>query len=297
MKPNPVLKKLGFSDTDRVVIIHADDIGMCQATLTAYSDLMDFGLVSSAATMVPCGWFPATAAYCRAHPEVDMGVHTTITCEWDTYRWGPLTGSHASSGMVDEEGYFWRSSRAVQEHGQPEAVHAELEAQIQRAIDAGINPTHIDTHMGAVAHEKFMGAYIQSGIAYGLPPLNVRWDADTFKRQRGMDDVSAQAAEQAVLKLEEQGIPLIDHFAGMPLSGDKPLELAQEKFDALQPGITHFVLHPAQDTPELRAIAPDWPARVADYELFTSAALRDYVQQQGIQVIGYRALQALMPNR
>lgn len=88
---NPFLARLGYGPDDRVVIIHADDVGMCQASLAAFADMVAFGLVSSGSTMVPCSWFPAAAAFCRANPEVDMGVHVTLTCEWDAYRWGPIS--------------------------------------------------------------------------------------------------------------------------------------------------------------------------------------------------------------
>ena len=126
MQPNPVLRKLGLADDDRVAIIHADDIGMCQASLAAFADLVDFGLISSGATMVPCPWFPSVAMYCREHPVVDLGVHLTLTCEWDTYRWGPVSTRDPASGMIDEEGYFYRQSEPVQEHGDPAAVQIEL---------------------------------------------------------------------------------------------------------------------------------------------------------------------------
>jgi hypothetical protein len=101
MDPNPVLRKLGFADDDRVVIIHADDIGMCQATMSAFADLVDFGLISSGAVMVPCPWFPQAAAYCRQHPLVDLGVHLTLTSEWDGYRWGPVSTRDPASGLID----------------------------------------------------------------------------------------------------------------------------------------------------------------------------------------------------
>jgi hypothetical protein len=65
-------------------------------------------------------------------------------------------------------------------------------------------------------------------------------------------------------------------------------------FEALPPGLTHFVLHPAVDTPELRAITPDWPSRVADYQAFSSRELREYVRRSGVQVIGYGELRDLL---
>src|SRR5512137_730397 len=150
MHPNPVLRKLGLADDDRAVIIHTDDIGMCQASLAAFADLVDFGLISSGATMVPCPWFPEVAAYCRAHPSVGLGVHLTLTSEWDSYRWGPISTRDPASGMIDDDGYFYRRSEPVQECADPEAVLVELQAQVERALKAGIDVTHVDTHMGTV---------------------------------------------------------------------------------------------------------------------------------------------------
>ena len=114
MAPNPVLKKLGLSDEARVVIFHADDIGMCQASLAAYADLVGVGLISAASTMVPCPWFPATAAFCRANPDrVDMGVHITLTSEWADYRWGPTSTCDPTSGLLDADGYMHRGRAAM----------------------------------------------------------------------------------------------------------------------------------------------------------------------------------------
>ncbi|WP_428776649.1 ChbG/HpnK family deacetylase, partial [Vibrio sp.] len=131
MTANPLLKKLGLSDNDRVVIFHADDIGMCHASYAAYVELVDNGLFSSAATMVPCGWFPATAVYCRTHqethPHIDMGVHMTFTSEWDDLRWGPISMRDKASGLMDEEGFFFRSSAGFQGSAQLEAVKTEMQ--------------------------------------------------------------------------------------------------------------------------------------------------------------------------
>src|SRR5689334_22659121 len=145
MTPNLALRKLGFADGDRVAIIHADDIGMCQASISAFADLSAFGLISCGAVMVPCAWFPAAAR--RAQPDDDMGIHLTLTCEWDAYRWGPISTSDPASGMIDTEGFFYRSTELAQAHGRPDAVARELAAQVERALAAGMRPTHVDTHM------------------------------------------------------------------------------------------------------------------------------------------------------
>jgi len=284
------LRKLGFSDDARVVIVHADDVGMCQATLPAFADLVDFGLISSGATMVVCPWFPSVAAFCRGHPLADLGVHLTLTSEWDGYRWGPLSTRDPASGLLDEEGYFYRRSGQVYEHGDAGAAALEIQAQVARALAAGIDVTHVDTHMGAVAHPRFIPAYVQLTLQYNLPAMMLRLDEAGW-RAMGMDGETAAFATRLVQQLEAQGLPLLDRLGGLPL--DQPaerVEQAKEAFAALPAGLTHFIIHPAQDSPELRAITPDWQSRVADYRAFTSETLRDYVKNSGVQVIGYRAI-------
>ncbi len=295
VKPNPVLKKLGLSDTDRVVILHVDDVGMCQATLSAYEDLLDFGLISSAAVMVPCPWFPQTADFCRKHPEVDMGVHLTLNSEWDGYRWGPISTRDPASGLMDDEGYFYRRQPPVQAKADPNAARVELKAQIERALAAGIDPTHMDGHMGTIAHEKFIASYVELAQEYRLPPtIMFRGDKVGF-RERGLNDALSQMAAELSEKLETAGVPLLEHEVGLPL--DNPHDrVGQAKLilERLPVGITHFYNHAAQDTPELRAIAPDWESRVADYYAFLSTELRDFIRNKGIHVIGNRVLRDLM---
>lgn len=290
MKPNPILKKLGFSNEDRLVIIHTDDIGMCHASIQAYSELFDYGLISSGATMVPCSWFPQVAAFCRQHPKVDMGVHLTLTSEWDNYRWSPVSTHHIDSGMIDTEGYFFRSSEETQSYGNPEAIQTELQTQLERAISAGIEVTHLDTHMNTVAHPKFLNGYLQLAIRHRLPILFPRQDEAGF-RKLGLNSEIASIAASLVDYLEDQGIPLVDHAAGLDL--DKPinrLEQAKQEMSDLPSGITHFITHPSIKTSELKAITPDWQSRVADYKTFMDEKLRQHIDNIGVQIIGYKTL-------
>ena len=302
MQPNPVLKKIGFSENERAAIIHVDDIGMCQASVAAFADLWDFGLVSSGAVMVPCPWFLEAAKYARQHPKADLGVHLTLTSEWDTYRWGPLSTRDPQTGLLDDQGFFPHTSQQVQEKADPQAVQAELAAQIQRAKSAGMQPAHADTHMGTVAHAKFMQSYLQTALEFQLPPLMLRLDQAGWQKVIA-DHQGADLNQDAVAfimqltgTLEEMGVPLLDNIYGMPLDSDptQRLEEAKQAFDKLPSGITHFIIHAARDTPELRAITPDWRCRVADYETFLKEELRQHIQDIGVQVVGYRDLQKLM---
>lgn len=302
MHPNPILKKLGFANSDRVAIIHVDDVGMCQASIDAFSDLNAFGLISSGAVMTPCPWFPGAAKYARENPAVDLGVHLTLNCEWETYRWGAISTRDPQTGLLDEAGFLHHSPAETQARADPAAVAIELEAQIQRALAAGIKPTHADTHMGTVAHLKFMQGYIQLALKYRVPPMMLRLDAEGWKwvgaahQGAALDESAIAMAVQFVHTLEEMGVPLLDEISSLALDADPGTRLAQAKaaFDALKPGITHFIIHAAKDTPELRAITTDWACRAADYETFLRDETRAHIQKTGLQVIGYRSIQSIM---
>lgn len=291
---NPALKKLGFSEQDKVVIIHTDDIGMFQATVPAYQSLLKVGLISSASVMVPCPWFPEVARVCREHAEVDMGVHLTLNSEWETYRWGPISTRQVDSGLLDEQGYFFSECEKTLQRADPGAVATELRAQVERALAAGIDVTHLDAHMGTVMYSPFLQLYIDLALEYHLPLFLLKSSAANLAHL-GIEAEQVERWLQVWGELEERGIPLFDNLKMLPL--DDPTDhVSRTKtiIDRLQPGLTYLILHPCMDTPELRAGAPDWPSRVANYEAFSNPQLRDYVGQSGVQVIGYRELRELI---
>lgn len=288
---NDVLKQLGYGEDDRVVIFHADDIGMCQSTLTAYEQLLGFGLLSSASTMVPCSWFPSVAQLCRQRTDYDMGAHITLTSEWDVYRWGGITGLTASSNLIDDEGYFYRTVDSARNSADLEASRTEIIAQIERAISAGIELTHIDNHMGVMMSGRLLSLYLEMGLKYRLPIMLPRSSREGM-RQYGMDEASIDATFDLYQQLESHRIAIFDNLQMMPLREvhDDPVAQVIAELEKVPAGLTYFIIHPSEDTPELRAIAPDWQARVRDLRAFTSPKLREYVENSGIHVIGYRVL-------
>jgi chitin disaccharide deacetylase len=290
MAPNPLLKKLGYSDSDRLVIIHTDDIGMCQASIQAYKDLWEFGTITSGAVMVPCPWFPATAQMCRENPQMDMGVHATLNAEWDDYRWGPISTREQASGLLDAEGYFHHWNDAVIANANPDAVAVEVNAQVERALAAGIDVTHVDSHMGTVVHPNFVQSYLQAGMSRLIPNMLPRATARGFDMM-GMDESALAMYTPILQQLEAQGIPMLDGLFSMPLEHDNDhIGVAKKLLSDVPAGITHFLFHPSIDTPELRAICPDWKARVANYHAFMSDELKAFIQDSGIKLIGYRAI-------
>src|SRR5215467_57263 len=158
------LQSLGFGPDERVVILHADDIGMCQASISAWAEMLDVGIVSSASVMVPCPWFPKVAAFCRQNPSVDMGVHLTLNSEWRAYRWGPISTQDPGSGLMDDDGYFFREPQQFLHRVSIAATVREMRAQIDRALQAGIDVTHLDSHMFATIYPSLLPSYIETAL-------------------------------------------------------------------------------------------------------------------------------------
>ena len=286
MRHNPFLRKLGFSASDRVAIIHADDIGMCYATVPAFFELATTGRVTAGSVMVPCPGFQEAVTWWQRYPETDLGVHLTLTSEWQDYRWRPLSACDISSGLVDDSGCFYRSP-ALMRRPDPKATLQEMRAQVQCACSAGIEVSHIDCHMFAMLAGGLADAYVDLGFEMGLPVL--------MTRQPAWIEILTAAA---IDRWEERGMPVFDHLREMPLNPAPGalLDAVKQIFNELPPGLTYLIVHPALDIPELRATVSDWRERVRDYEVFRSAQLRDYVRRTGIQVIGWRPIRKLMPR-
>jgi predicted glycoside hydrolase/deacetylase ChbG (UPF0249 family) len=284
---NPALRDLGYADDDRVVLVHADDVGMCEATVDAFFDLVEDGLTSSGSAMVPCPWFPAVAARARARPEVDLGIHLTLTSEWDGYRWGPLSTGDRRSGLIDDEGYFFRN-QSQWTALDPAAARAEMEAQVDRALAAGIDVTHLDCHMFAMLHPMLIQRYVDLAFSRRIPALMTR-----------QPQWVAALSAPAIAEWESAGLPVFDHLREMPLDApsDGWLAAAARIFEELPPGLTYLITHPARDTPELRAVAADWGQRVADGDGFASAELAARVHAAGVQIVGWRPLRELLRKR
>jgi len=296
MIPNPFLKKLGLADDARAVIIHTDDIGMCHASVQAFKDLWAFGTITSGATMVPCPWFPAVVQMCRANPEIDMGVHATLNAEWESYRWGPVSTRDSSSGLMDTDGYFHQWHQAVYDNAKTEAVEVEVNAQIEKALKAGIDVTHVDSHMGTIMSPLFVQSYLQAAASRLLPNMLPRMDAKGMDIM-GMSEQERQAYTPILQQIENLDVPMLNGLLSMPL--DEPseqiqMETAKKLLGNLPMGITHFILHPSLDTVELRSIAPDWESRVSNYNVFMSDALKNFIESEDIILIGYRALRDAM---
>jgi predicted glycoside hydrolase/deacetylase ChbG (UPF0249 family) len=287
LRPNPALARLGFGPADRALILHADDLGMCEATVAAFAQLAEREAPVSFSLMAPCPWFFAAAALCRGHPHVDVGMHLTLTSEWPGYRWGPVSTREAATGLLDEEGCFHRRSEAVQCRADPAAAAAEMRAQVVRSRAADLEVSHLDSHMFAALSAPFLPAYLALAREAVLPALLWR----TGPHAHSTVKAPAALTEELLCECEAAGMPVFDHVAALWLGEpeDRWRQLDQA-LTVLPPGLSLLILHPAADTAELRRITPDWRSRAADLRVLTDRRLPGLLRGRGIEVLSYRTL-------
>ncbi len=272
-------ERLGYGPDAKLLIVNCDDLGSCHAANVGVYEALRTGLATSASLMVPAPWAREAAARYRGE---DVGVHLTLNAEHDLYRWGPIT--HAPS-LLDGDGGFPRTVQDVWDHADLDEARRECRAQIERAIYWGFDVSHLDSHLGAVAlRPEFFDIYLELAVDFALP---IRLSSASTERAIGFPFRRLAA---------EEGVVFPDHF--VYVSGLGSRRAIERALSDLQPGVTEVYLHPAADTPELRALAPDWPARVDDHDLVTADhSLRALAERLGAVLTGYRALRELMRRR
>lgn len=288
-------ERLGFAATDRVAVVHADDIGMCHAANEGAFEALEQGVVTCGSIMVPCPWFPEAAARARANPGAyDLGVHLTLNSEWSHYRWGPVAGRRAVPSLLDDEGYLPRTSVEVAQRAKPAEVELELRTQIETALAAGVDVTHLDAHMGTAFFPPFLDVYAKLAQEFRVPAMAVVPDRQALARAglAGATDTIRRVVEL----LSADGLPILDAIDANSL-GFAPGEgeaHTRGRLAGLGAGVTYFIIHPARESEELRAIAPDHHARSFEHEFYGSPRGRTALAEAGIRTVGMRALRDLL---
>ena len=176
-----IQERLGYPKDTKLLILHADDIGLSHSENMASIYALENGSVNSGSIMVPCPWFPEIAAYAKSHPEADLGLHLTLTSEWELYKWRPVLPANEVPGLVNEQGFFYEGFDGLLQNATTQEVEKELRAQIDRAIAFGIHPTHLDSHMFSVyLKPEFLEVFAKLGREYKLPILLSNYVADYF---------------------------------------------------------------------------------------------------------------------
>ncbi|MCI0331879.1 MAG: ChbG/HpnK family deacetylase [Planctomycetes bacterium] len=282
-------------DGKRYVIIHADDADMSHSVNRATIAAMEQGIVSSASIMVPCPWFKEFAAYAKAHPDKDFGIHLTLNSEWDNYRWGPVAGKDKVPSLVDKEGYLWDNVAEVAANAKSADVETELRAQIRRALDFGVPLTHLDTHMGAVvSRPDLVEVYVNLGVEFNLPVFFLR------NLGGGVPDEQIRArALQLVDTLNRHKLPVLDYMTQLYTNGRFEDKRAQylEAIANSKPGVHYLILHCGYDDEELQAITASSKLRDTDRRVFTDPEFIRAVKETGVEIVTWKQVREMNDKR
>jgi predicted glycoside hydrolase/deacetylase ChbG (UPF0249 family) len=239
-------------------VIHVDDVGVCHGSNTAFVELRRAGHVSSGSVMVPCPWSSEALALAAAEPRLDVGVHLTLTSEHRHYRWGPVSAGGRVGGLVDDSGSMWRKVAHVRENADPDAVVDEWRSQIDMAIDAGVDVTHLDTHMGSAFAPEWSEHYVALGVDYGIPVLMTR-TIGGYGVARHLPDVTEAEHRRAVDCAVEAGMPIADLVIETDFTRPvgAPLDLVAVLRGAVDSGkeLVFLALHPCHPG-EIESIDP-----------------------------------------
>ncbi|MCG8588536.1 MAG: polysaccharide deacetylase family protein [Proteobacteria bacterium] len=289
-----LLQRLGFGDDARVAILHVDDLGMHEAANRGGFEVLERGVATCGSLMVPCPAFAAAAAHARAHPELDLGVHLTLNAEWEGYRWGPVAGADAVPSLVDDDGNLLASTALTLARAQVEDVRTELRAQVRTALEAGIDVTHLDSHMGTVLAPSLLPVYRELALEFSLPvfaaaPTGRQLEAGGFPA--ALEPVFRKLASE----LAEDGIPVLDGFDANSL-GFAPGEGRahnERRLRSLGPGVHYVILHAAEGS-GLAGVTTDAHCREFEREFYGESGAREVLEQEGIHTLGMRPLRALL---
>jgi predicted glycoside hydrolase/deacetylase ChbG (UPF0249 family) len=276
-------EKLGYPHGAKLLIVHADDVGVTHSVNAATIKAFESGLVNSASIMVPCPWFPEIADYAKSHPDIDFGIHLTLTSERVYYRWGPVSSKDKVPSLVDENGYFhydWTASTKIN----AKEAEFELRAQIDRAYAVGLRPTHLDSHQYRLYEngKDLFEVVLRLAHDYKLPVFLARdWFADRPYLESSLTPADI----------------VLDHTVTIPsdVPPEKWVEFYRNALKNLQPGVTEFVIHVAFADDEMKAATRErdtWGAawRQRDFDFFTSQEFRNLLHEQNIKLVTWREL-------
>ncbi len=283
-------EKLGWPRESRVVILHADDVGMCYEANQATKTYLHHDEIQSASVMVPCPWFNEFSEWAIANPDKDIGLHLTLTSEWKHYRWGGITNPRDIPGLIDKDGYLWHEVKGVVTHASLEEVEKEIRAQIDRAIKMGMKPNHIDTHMGTLfARTDFANVFFKVAMEYNIPANVIEFTPSRVEKFRSQ---GYPITDEMIKYAEQYTLPKLDDFFSVP-SG-KTYEEKKGKFfeliQSLEPGISEIIFHPSIQTEGLKKITHSWQQRVWEAKMFSDPEVIQMMKDEDLYFTNWKEM-------
>jgi predicted glycoside hydrolase/deacetylase ChbG (UPF0249 family) len=282
-------ERLGWPPGSRVVIFHVDDVGMSHDSNVGAIKAVTDGVATSMSIMFPCPWVSEIGKYVKEHPTVDAGIHVTLTSEWPRYRWGPLAGKKTVPSLIDPEGCLWPDVASMTT-AKPEEVEAEIRAQLDRCRTMGIEPTHLDSHMGSVfANPLFTQKYMQIGIEAKIPVMLPGGHMQHIAKSMPS---MVTAARQAAKLLWDAGLPVLDdlHMGGGANKPEEKKALIINFLRTLKPGVTQFIVHCTQPGDTFQYISSSGPMRLAELEAMIAPDVKKVIEDEKIILTTWREL-------
>ncbi len=276
-EPGQSNRLLGYPPEARLLIINADDLGMCHSVNQAVFLALAEGVLRSTSVMVPCAWALHAFHFLAGHPEVPFGIHLTALTDGADYRWGPLTAREKVSSLVDPSGSFYDFDHMAVFFARVRLDELEMEfrAQIESLLAAGLHPSHLDWHsLRLDGHADIADLLLDLAMEYGLA-LRVM-------------------GRPWIEKVQQLGLPCNEHdfLDSYGLDPAQKPALYARLLHELPPGLSEWALHPALDSTELLTIEPMGNhVRQADFDFLVSPQAKQIIAQEGIQLLDYRTLQ------
>jgi chitin disaccharide deacetylase len=288
-QPRTIAERLGHPRDAKLLILHADDLGVAHSENAASFDAMDRGAINSGSVMMSTPWVTEVAEYVKRNPNADIGVHLTLTSEWKSYRWGGVAPRDAVPSLYEPDGTFPRTIDVVAKRAKLDEVERELRAQIDLAYAIGIRPTHVDSHMAALFETpELFRIYAEVARSYELPFLHY---IEGFSRENHAALAPNDIVPDVVLMALDTGTP------------ERWRRFHLDTIRNLKPGLTEILVHLGYDDAELRAVTVGYDAfgsrwRQEEYDVVTSAELTQALTDNDVVPVTWREIQrAMYPSR
>lgn len=285
-----IQQRLGIAENTKLLMIHADDAGLCHSENLATIQAVQNGSLNSYSIMVPCQGFEEIAKFALLNPQYDYGIHLTLTCEWQNYKWSPILPSAKVSSLIDAQGYFHGNREEVKKKVVVAELKNELRAQIEKSLDYGLKPSHLDSHMYTLAlKDEFLAVYKELGAEFKLPILL----NNQFVHSFGLD-LEVHVLEGDFWVENDVVLGTYEYFEKGLL-----LDFYKSKLNNLPNGLTLFLVHTAFDTNEMQKITVNHPNfgakwRQLDYDFVCSDICKEIIKKNNIQLISWTEIKQLI---